>query len=90
MQKCIEDFAPRVALADPADRWWIDTKASDDFLDRVFEKFYKLQKLPNQMSKSNYHTLARFVPPELIAEEVKEVLNMIVSTAARAKLPPEP
>lgn len=85
MQRCVEDFVPRAALRDPQDRWWIDTKASDEFLDRVFRQFFKELKLPNLMSKTDYHVLARFVPTELITTEVGEVLDRIAATAKKAK-----
>lgn len=63
IQECIVDFVPPAALRDPSDRWWLDTKASDDFLDRVFQRFLEKLGLPVSLrSKSNYHVLARFVP----------------------------
>jgi hypothetical protein len=60
-------------------------KASDEFLDRLFEEYFKRLKLPNLMRKSNYHELARLVPPDLIAPEVVEKLEAIVETAKAAK-----
>jgi energy-coupling factor transporter ATP-binding protein EcfA2 len=85
MQECIEDFVPRAAQRDLADRWWIDTKASDDFLDRLFETFFRKLSLPNLMNKTDYHVLVRFVPVERIDPEVSEVLDGILATAKRAR-----
>lgn len=89
MKECIEDIVPRVALRDPQDRWWREVKASDDFLDRLFEQFYLKLGLPNLMRKTNYHELARYVPPAQIDPEVREVLDAIVETAAQAHPAPE-
>jgi hypothetical protein len=84
MQQCIEDFVPRAALRDPSDRWWVDTKASDEFLDRLFEAFFKKLGLPNLMGKTRYHVLARHVPKSQIDPEVSNVLDMIQKTALEA------
>ncbi len=84
MEECIEDLVPRMALRDLADRWWTDTKASDEFLDRLFHLFFKKMKLPNLMSKTNYHILARHVPHDLLEPEITQVLDGIQQTARRA------
>jgi ABC-type branched-subunit amino acid transport system ATPase component len=68
--------------------WSPDTKVSDDFLDPLFENFFRSLDLPNLMRKTDYHTLARFVPPELIDPEVAEVLDRIVAICERAKPAP--
>jgi hypothetical protein len=85
MRECIEDFVPRAAQRDLRDRWWIDTKASDDFLDRLFEAFFKKLGLPNLMNKTHYHRLARCVPKEQIDPEITTVLDAILSVANRAR-----
>lgn len=84
MQEAINDLAPPVALRDPADPWWSDIKASDDFLDRLFARFYRTLGLPNLMRKSDYHRLARFILREDIAGEVEELLDLVRETARRA------
>jgi ABC-type lipoprotein export system ATPase subunit len=65
--------------------WSPDTKVSDDFLDPLFENFFRSLDLPNLMRKTDYHTLAPFVPRELIDAEVGEVLDHIVAACERAK-----
>jgi hypothetical protein len=85
MQQCINDLVPPLALRDRSDRWWNDVKASDEFLDRLFEEYFKRLSLPNIMRKSNYHDLARLVPQGLIAPEVVEKLDAIVEVAEAAK-----
>jgi hypothetical protein len=85
MRQCIEDRVPPVALRDRDDRWWIDTKAIDDFLDPLFESFFEKLKLPNLMRKTDYHVLARHVPADQIAPEISEVLDKVLEVAERAK-----
>jgi ABC-type lipoprotein export system ATPase subunit len=85
MKECIEDFVPRAAQRDLNDRWWMDTKASDDFLDRLFDSFFKKLELPNLMSKTHYHRLTRCVPERQIDAEVRRVLDQIAEVAQRAK-----
>jgi ABC-type lipoprotein export system ATPase subunit len=85
MQECIDDYVPRAALRDRNDRWWVDTKMSDEFLDRLFEAFFKKLSLPNLMRKSDYHQLARFVPDNEIPDEVRNVLEQIYQIANKGK-----
>ncbi len=84
MESCIEDLVPPVALRDHHDRWWQDVKASDDFLDRLFEMYFEQLGLPNLMRKADYHVLAQLVPRELLDGEIKEKLDVIVSVAESA------
>lgn len=84
MQTCLEDLVPRVALRNLDDPWWRDVKASDDFLDRLFEMYFERLELPNLMRKADYHILARFVPLELIEDEISQKLNAIVNVANQA------
>lgn len=89
MQECIDDLVPRAALRDLNDRWWIDTKISDDFLDRVFDCFFKKLGLPNLMRKTDYHVLADFISGHQIDAEVATVLDSIAAVAGKAQIPPE-
>jgi AAA ATPase domain/AAA domain, putative AbiEii toxin, Type IV TA system len=84
MEELIADRVPPIALRDPTDSWWINMKATDDFLDPLFADYYKKQNLQNLMRKSNYHELARFVAPGDIALEVAEKLDKIVAVAKTA------
>lgn len=84
MQQCINDLVPPVALKNKEDRWWNDTKATNEFLDRLFEEYFKKLELPNLLPKANYHILARLVAKDLVDEEVKEKLDFIVKVAKRA------
>ncbi len=84
MSKAISDRVPPVALRDPQDRFWIETKASTEFLDPLFAAFYKELDLPNLMSKTDYHRLVIYMPIEGIDPEVVSVLDWIVQVASRA------
>lgn len=65
--------------------WSADIKASDDFLDPLFEQFYKSLGLPNLMSKTDYYTLAAFVSADAIDPEIGQALDAIVEVAKQAK-----
>lgn len=84
MQDCIDDLVPRAALRDLHDRWWIDTKISDDFLDRAFESFFRKLGLPNLMRKTDYHVLADYVLADELDPEVGTVLDLIANVAGQA------
>jgi hypothetical protein len=66
--------------------WSPDAKASDEFLDPLFKRFFERLKLPNLLRKSDYHQLARFVLPDDLDPEVGEVLDAI-QDAARDAVP---
>jgi ABC-type taurine transport system ATPase subunit len=85
MQDCINDLVLPVALRNRDDRWWSDVKASDEFLDRLFDAFFKRLGLPNLMRKSDYHVLAELVPEGLMGPEVIEKLDSIVKVAQDAR-----
>lgn len=72
------------ALSRPSP-WGPDLKASDEFLDPLFKMFYEKLGLPNLMRKTDYHTLAPFVPETALDAEVREKLSMIAEAAAQAK-----
>src|SRR5260370_38580305 len=88
MEEFIEDFVPRAGLRDPTDRWWVNTKISDDFLDRVFACFFKKLSLPNLMRKTDYHVLADFISGDQIDAEVVTLLDSMGNVAGRARTPP--
>jgi hypothetical protein len=85
MDDCIADRVPPAALRDRNDRFWIDTKASDDLLDPVFADYFERLELPNLLRKSDYHRLAEHVPREQLSPEVSSVLDRIVAVASGAK-----
>jgi hypothetical protein len=85
MDECIHELVPPLALRSPSDVWWRDTKASDDFLDRLFEMFFEKLKLPNLMRKTNYHQLASYVAAGRMDPEIAQKLDLIHEAAQRAQ-----
>jgi len=85
MKETIDEIALSLKNLKRPSPWSMDIKASDDFLDPLFEKYFEKLILPNQMRKTNYHVLAKFVPREKIDPEVIEVLDRIVEISQKAK-----
>jgi len=85
MRRCLEDRVPPAALRDPSDRWWRDVEASDDFLDPVFESFFRQLELPNLMQKTDYHRLAELVSSDDIDPEISFALDRVLSVARSAQ-----
>jgi ABC-type taurine transport system ATPase subunit len=77
MATSIDEVAAALATLGKPDPWSSDVKASDDFLQPLFRKFYDRLGLPNVMRKTDYHTLAPYVTAAAIDAEVSEVLDEI-------------
>ena len=71
------------ALGKPAP-WSPDIKASDDFLDPLFKRFFEKLQWPNLMMKTDYHKLAEHISAAEIPDEVTEMLDLVVDVAGRA------
>ena len=84
MDEIIKDVVPPVALRDPKDAWWINTKVTNDFLDPLFQRFFRELGLPNLMRKTDYHVLTKYVAPEAVDPEVREKLDAILEIAKKA------
>jgi len=65
--------------------WSLDIKASDEFLDPLFKKFFEKLKLPLQLRKSEYHVLASLMPKGRLDHEIEEKLDAIAKVAKQAK-----
>ncbi len=77
----IEDALMTLAKGLP---WSPDTKVSDDFLNPLFDSFFKKLGLENLMLKTNYHTLVQYVPSDMIDPEVSNVLDGVFKIANQA------
>ncbi len=84
MRETIDEIEQALAALGRPSPWSDDIKASDDFLDPLFKRFYEKLNLPNLMTKTDYHRLAEYIEPHAIDEEVREVLDLIAETAGRA------
>ena len=85
MNEAIEEVENAMRTLEKGSPWDHDTRVSDDFLKPLFNTFFAKLNLENLMNKTNYHQLVRYMPKELIDDEVKEVLDLIVSIAEQAK-----
>ncbi|MCX5976608.1 MAG: AAA family ATPase [Coprothermobacterota bacterium] len=84
MEESISEIEAALGELSKPSPWGADIKASDEFLDPLFEKFYKKLGLPNLMHKNNYNTLATYMPVTAIETEVREKLDFIAQTAEQA------
>ena len=85
MKECIDELASAARKMRKPEVWSADIKATDDFLDPLFDNYYEKLGLPNLLRKTNYHILAGLVPKDKIDREIVEKLNAIVKVAKKAK-----
>jgi len=85
MEEAIEQISSALRALGTPDPWSADIKASDEFLDPLFQRFYEKLGLPNLTTqKTAYHTLAPFVPVEELDNEIREKLDAILGVAKKA------
>lgn len=85
MRECIAEVAAALAILGRPSPWSDDIKASDEFLNPVFERFFKKLGLPNLLRKTDYHVLAGLVPKDKLAPEVTAKLDAILAVAKNAR-----
>jgi hypothetical protein len=85
MNQAIEDNVPPRAMRDRSDPWWVNVKASEEFLEPLFVSFFQRLGLPNLISKTDFHQLARFVRVDDIPEEIRDLLDLIRSASRESK-----
>ena len=83
MEECIDAIERALETLGGPSPWGPDIKASDDFLDRLFKRFYEQANSPALIRKSDYHRLAEFLKAEDIDPEISEKLDAIVDAAQR-------
>lgn len=84
MSQAIAEIASALKTLRKLDIWSPELKATDEVLDRLFEKYFEKLGMPNLLRKSDYHVLAQFVPKSKIDLEIVQKLDAIVETATRA------
>jgi hypothetical protein len=80
MQNVIEDITPPLYLKDLKNEWWDTTKLSDDWLDKIFQEFYKrlnIIGLQSKNTKKTYYELIDFVERKNVDDEITEKLDTI-------------
>ncbi|MDP8238209.1 MAG: AAA family ATPase [Candidatus Hatepunaea meridiana] len=85
MCESISDISIALSTLGKPDPWSPDIKTTDDFLDPLFDKYFKRLELPNSFRKNRYYKLARFVNPKDIDPEIKEKLDLIYKVLLKAK-----
>ena len=85
MRSAIDEVTDALRKLGKPDPWSGDVKASDDFLDNVFRVFCEKLNIPLELRKSEYHLLAKLVPPEKIHPDVIDKLDRITEVARSAK-----
>lgn len=84
MGEAIDEIETALTTLGKGAPWSPDIKVSDEFLDPLFEAFFKKLGLDNLMQKTNYHRLVQYVPSDQIDPEVSEVLDSILEIAKQA------
>jgi len=86
MKESIEEVSQALKTLRKLDPWSSDIKATDEFLDPLFDKYFvEKLKLPNFLLKNDYHILAGLLPKEKIDPEIIEKLDAIVAVEKKAK-----
>jgi len=85
MRECIQEITAALQTLGRPGPWSDDVKASDEFLNPLFDRFFQKVGLPNLLRKTDYHVLAGLVPADRIAAEVVAKLDAIVAVAKKAK-----
>lgn len=85
MQEVIGNIESALAALGRPSPWSADIKATDDFLDPVFQRFYEHLGLPNLMRKTDYYVLAEHVPVVALDAEIREKLDAILEVAKQAR-----
>ena len=84
MRECIAEIESALKTLGRGSPWDADVKASDEFLDRLFQSYFDRLGLPNLMAKKNYHELVDYVPDGEIDPEIGEKLDAIARVAEDA------
>ncbi len=85
MRESINEVTSALKTLAKPDPWSNDIKATDDFLDPLFKKFFSKLNLSLKFRKTDYYNLAKFVPKENIDQEIIKKLDAIVSVAQKAQ-----
>lgn len=85
MIESISEVSSALQTLRGVDAWSPEIKATDDFLDPLFVRYFSKLQLPNLLRKTDYHILAHLVPIEKIDPEIVQKLDAIVRVSQQAK-----
>jgi ABC-type multidrug transport system ATPase subunit len=78
MNLAITDYTLPAYLKDLNDSWWNDAKLSDEWLDKIFPKFYQQLNISiNSNFKRDYYQLINLMETEDIPSEITQKLDSI-------------
>jgi ABC-type transport system involved in cytochrome c biogenesis ATPase subunit len=86
MQESIRQLEDALSKLRKPSPWSSDIKATDEFLDPLFDEYFTKLGLPNLLRKSDYYSLAELVPIDKIHPDIREKLDAIVKVASNAKI----
>ncbi|GMU92327.1 MAG: hypothetical protein AMXMBFR4_13850 [Candidatus Hydrogenedentota bacterium] len=81
MRDAIHEITDALSKLNKPTPWSDGIKASDEFLDPLFQAFFRKLGLPVLLRKSDYYRLAQLVPASDLDPEVGEKLDRIVEVA---------
>lgn len=88
MRECIQEIEDALGKLKKPSPWSPDIKVTDEFLNPLFEEFYRRLGLPQLAFKRDYHVLADLVERAEVSEEafaeLKTTLVLITAHAAHA------
>lgn len=84
MEECIRRLEDAIEVLQKPAPWSADIKASDDFLEPLFEAYFRELGMPNQMRKAGFHVLATRLSKDDIDPEVVRKLDAIADAANQA------
>jgi hypothetical protein len=85
MREAIREVSEALQTLGKPSPWSIEIKASDDFLNPLFQRYFAKLGLPNIMDKSEYYVLARYIEPDEIDPDIVAKLDAIVRVANTAQ-----
>jgi hypothetical protein len=85
MKESIAEISQALETLGEPSPWSPDIKASNVFLDKLFDKYFKKLGMANIMHKTDYHVLAELVRVKKIDAEIIEKLDIIYKVAQSAK-----
>ena len=85
MDRAVEEHAPPIALRDPDDPFWVDTKVGDHLIPRVLESFFDEVQAPGRLRKADYYRLVEYLDSSDVHRDVVFALDSILDQARRAR-----
>lgn len=88
MDESIDEISDALKKLRKPDAFSDDIKASEEFLVPTFQTFFQRIGLPNLIQKTDFHALVRFMKPEEVSPDVRDMLDAIARIAASGKPTP--